>query len=164
MQVKCFEKKTTTKNACQMSVDAQGVLVGVRLLVTSRFQPSPLASKLCAAPQKEEQSVSLLMPAYSLATSSPMQCLLVEAGVIGYRVAPTRNLQRRLLYNPTVERPEEEETPNVCERLYKTYVAQGWIRRKRRKLPTAVTADEIVQVIFCPNGRSGGRGEDSHRL
>ena len=36
--------------------------------------------------------------------------------------------------------------------------------RKRRKLPMAVTAGEVAQVIFCLNGGSGGRGEDPQRL
>ena len=56
-----------------MAVDAQGLLVGVWLLVTSRFQPSPLAVKLHAAPRKGEQSVSLILPLCSLDTASPLQ-------------------------------------------------------------------------------------------
>ena len=75
-----------------MAVDAQGVLVGVWLLVTFRFLPSPLASKLCAAPRKGGQSVSLSLPVNSLSTASPVQCLLVAAGVTGCREAPTLNL------------------------------------------------------------------------
>ena len=75
-----------------MVVDAQGVLVGVWLLVTFRFLPSPLASKLRAALRKGEQSVSLSLPVNSLSTASPMQCLLAAAGVTGCREAPTLNL------------------------------------------------------------------------
>ena len=71
--------------------DASSVLVGVWLLVTLRFQPSPLASKLLAAPRKGEQSVSLSLPVYSLSTASPMQYLLVAAGVYGCRKAPELN-------------------------------------------------------------------------
>ena len=52
-------------------------------------------------------------------------------------------------------------------RLYKTYATQRWIRRKRRKLPTAVKADEVVQDLCnptvdqaeeekTPNGCDGG--------
>ena len=97
-----------------MAVDVQGVLVGVCLLVTFCFLPSPLASKLCAAPQKGGKCVSFSLPVNSLSTASPMQCLLVAAGVTGCSQAPTLNLQGRLLYNPTVEQAEEEETPNGC--------------------------------------------------
>ena len=61
------------------------------LLVTLHFQPSPLASKLLAAPRKREQSVSLSLPVHSLSTESPMQCLLVAAGVYGRRKAPEPN-------------------------------------------------------------------------
>ena len=71
--------------------DASSVLVGIWLLVTLRFQPSPLASKLFTAPQKGEQSVSLSLPVHSLSTASPMQCLLVAAGVYGCRKAPEPN-------------------------------------------------------------------------
>ena len=35
-------------------------------------------------------------------------------------------------------------------RLYKTYVTQRWIRRKRRKLPMVVKADEVVQDLCNP--------------
>ena len=38
----------------------------------------------------------LSLPAHSLSTASPMQYLLVAAGVIGYREAPTLNLQGRI--------------------------------------------------------------------
>ena len=71
--------------------DASSVLVGVWLLITLRFQPSPLASKLLAAPRKGEQSVSLSLPVHSLSTASPMQCLLAAAGVYGCRKAPEPN-------------------------------------------------------------------------
>ena len=50
----------------------------------------------------------------------------------------------------------------ICEGDFCT--TQRWNRRKRRKLPMAVKADEVAQVIFCPNGWSDGRGEDSQRL
>ena len=123
--------------ACQMAVNAQGVLVGVWLLVTFRFQPSLLASKLHAVLPKGEQSVSLSLPVNSLLTASPMQCLLVAVGVTGCHEAPTLNLQRRLLYNPTVEQVEEEETLNGCE-------SRGSCTR-----------------LMQPNGGSDGRGENS---
>ena len=71
--------------------DASSVLVGAWLLITLRFQPSPLASKLLAAPRKGEQSVSLSLPVHSLSTASPMQCLLAAAGVYGCRKAPEPN-------------------------------------------------------------------------
>ena len=137
------------QQACQMTVDVQGVLVGIWLLVTFRFQPSPLASKLRAASRKGEQSVSLPLPVNSFSTASPMQCLLVEAGVTGCCKTLTLNLQGRLLYNPTTV--EQEETPNGCKsgwgctRLMQPN--EWWIRQKRRKLPTAVTVDEVAQVI-----------------
>ena len=113
-----------------MAVDAQGVLVGVWLLVTSRFQPSPLASRLRAAPREAEQSVSVSLPVSSSATASPVQCILVVAGVIGCRDAPTLNLQveqaeeeehllavtadevAQDLHDPTVDQTEEEKAPN----------------------------------------------------
>ena len=88
---------------------------GVWLLVTFRFLPSPLASKLRAAPRKGGQSVSLSLSVNSLSTASPMQCLLVASGVTVCCEAPTLNLQGRFLYNPMVEQVEEEETPNSCE-------------------------------------------------
>ena len=54
-----------------------------------------------------------------------MQCLLVAAGVIGYREAPTLNLQGR-----------------IC-------MTQLWSRRMRtRKVPTAATAEEVIQKLF----------------
>ena len=71
--------------------DASSVLVGAWLLITLRFQPSLLASKLLAALRKGEQSVSLSLPVHSLSTASPMQCLLVAAGVYGCRKAPEPN-------------------------------------------------------------------------
>ena len=71
--------------------DASSVLVGVWLLITLRFQPSPLASKLLTAPRKGEQSVSLSQPVHSLSTASPMQCLLAAAGVYGCHKAPEPN-------------------------------------------------------------------------
>ena len=82
---------STTSLPAKWLCDASSVLVGVWLLVTLRFQPSPLASKLLAALPKGEQSVSLSLPVHSLSTASPMQCLLVAAGVYGCRKAPEPN-------------------------------------------------------------------------
>ena len=79
--------------------DASSMLVGVWLLVTLCFQPSPLASKLLAAPRKGEQSVSLSLPVHSLSTASPMQCLLVAAGVYGCRKAPEPNCKGEITIN-----------------------------------------------------------------
>ena len=202
-----------------MAVDAQGVLVGVWLLVTFRFLPSPLASKLRAAPRKGGQSVSLSLPVNSLLTASPLQCLLVAAGVTGCCEAPTLNLWGRLLYNPMVEQAEENETPNGCEsrrgctRLMwpnggsggggefpmavkaeeavqdlcnptvdqveeektpngcdsgwgrASYILSQWlIKRKRRRFPTAVKAEEDIHEYIWPNGGTGRRGESSQWL
>ena len=172
-----------------MAVKAQGVLVGVWLLVTFHFQPSPLASKLRAALRKEEQSVNLSLPVNSLSTASPVQCLLVAAGVTGCREAPTLNLQGRLLYNPTVEQvrrklpmamktdevvqdlcdptadqAEEEKTPNSCD--------SGW---GCTRLPMAVKAEEDIHKYIwpnsgiheeekAPNGSEGGWGHITYPL
>ena len=100
--------------------DASSVLVGVRLLVTLRIQPSPLASKLLAAPRKGEQSVSLSLPVHSLSTASPMQCLLVAAGVYGCRKAPEPNCKGEIS------------------------MTQRWSRRRRTKVPTAAKADKVI--------------------
>ena len=100
--------------------DASSVLVGVWLLITLRFQPSPLASKLLAAQRKGEQSVSLSLPVHSLSTASPMQCLLAAAGVYGCRKAPEPNCKGE------------------------TSMTQRWSRRRRTKVPTAVKADEVI--------------------
>ena len=96
------------------------MLVGVRLLITLHFQPSPLASKLLAAPRKGEQSVSLSLPVHSLSTASPMQCLLAAAGVCGCRKAPEPNCKGE------------------------TSMTHRWSRRRRTKVPTAVKADEVI--------------------
>ena len=66
---------TPAKRLC----DASSVLVGVWLFVTLRFQPSPLASKLLAAPRKGEQSVSLSQPVHSLSTVAYPQQVLCSA-------------------------------------------------------------------------------------
>ena len=100
--------------------DASSVLVGVWLLVTLRFQPSLLASKLLAAPRKGEQCVSLSLPVQSLSTASPMQCLLVAAGVYGRLKAPELNCKGEI---------------NMTQR---------YSRRRRKKVPTAVKADEVI--------------------
>ena len=100
--------------------DASSVLVGVWLLVTLRFQPSPLASKLLSAPRKGEQSVSLSLPVHSLSTASPVQCLLVAAGVYGCRKAPE---------------------PNCKGEIGMTQRQSRW---RRTKVPTAAKADEVV--------------------
>ena len=102
-------------------------------------------ANLRATPRKGEQSVSLSQPVYCLATASPVQCLLVMAGVKGYREAPTLNLEGRLLYSPTVDQREEEKTPNGCDSGWgcTSYIlSQRWIRRNRRRLSTAVKAEE----------------------
>ena len=96
--------------------DASSVLVGAWLLTTLRFQPSPLASKLLAAPRQGEQSVSLSLPVHSLSTASPMQCLLTAAGVYGCRKAPELNCKGEI----------------------------SMTRRRRTKVPTAVKADEVI--------------------
>ena len=98
------------------------------MLFTFRFQPSPLASKLRAAPLEGEQNVSLPLPVYSLAKASPVRCLLVVAGVTECR-----------------------------ESARATFVQLN--RRKRRKLPTPVKADEVVQHL-CDRRK----GENSQRL
>ena len=60
-------------------------------------------------------------------------------------------------------------------KLYKTYVTQRRIRRKRRKLPTAVKADEVVEDLCNPtvdqveeektlNGCDSGWGRTSYIL
>ena len=90
------------------------------MLITLRFQPSPLASKLLAAPRKGEQSVSLSLPVHSLSTASPMQCLLAAAGVYGCRKAPEPNCKGE------------------------TSMTQWWSRWRRTKVPTAVKADEVI--------------------
>ena len=57
--------------------------------------------------------ISLSLPVHSLSTASPMRCLLVAAAVIGYREAPTLNLQRANLYDPTVKQADEDKkSPN----------------------------------------------------
>ena len=101
--------------------DASSVLVGVWLLITLRFQPSPLARKLLAAPQKGEQSVSLSLPVHSLSTASPMQCLLAAAGVYGCHKAPEPNCKGEIS------------------------MTQRWSRRRRAKVPTAAKADEVIR-------------------
>ena len=100
--------------------DASSVLVGVWLLVTLRFQPSLLASKLLAAPRKGEQSASLSLPVHSLSTASPMQCLLVAAGVYGCRKAPEPNCKGEIS------------------------MTQRQSRRRRTKVLTAAKADEVI--------------------
>ena len=100
--------------------DASSVLVGVWLLITLRFQPSPLASKLLSAPRKGEQSVSLSLPVHSLSTASPMQCLLAAAGVYGCRKAPEPNCKGEIS------------------------MTQRWSRWRRTKVPTAAKADEVI--------------------
>ena len=90
------------------------------MLITLRFQLSPLASKLLAAPRKGEQSVSLSLPVHSLSTASPMQCLLAAAGVYGCRKAPEPNCKGE------------------------TSMTQRWSRRRRTKVPTAAKADEVI--------------------
>ena len=51
--------------------------MGVRLLITSRFQPSSLASKAVRSIVKRTAlCISLSLPVHSLSTASPMQCLL----------------------------------------------------------------------------------------
>ena len=89
--LKCSAHRFSCSLPAKWLCDASSVLVGVWLLVTFRFQPAPLASMLLAAPQKGEQSVSLSLPVYSLSTASPMQCLLVAAGVYGCRKAQEPN-------------------------------------------------------------------------
>ena len=161
----------------------------------------------------------LPLPLNSLSTASPMQCLLAAAGVTGCRKAPILNLWGRLLYNPTVDQAEEEDTPNGCEsgrgctRLMwpnggsggrgefptavkaeevaqdlcnptvdqaeeeetpngcdsgwgrTSYIlSQRWIRRKRRRFPTAVKAEEDLHEYIWPNGGTGRRGESSQWL
>ena len=72
--------------------------------------------------------ISLSLLVHSLSTASPMQCLLVAAGVIGYREAPTLNLQGR-----------------IC-------MTQRWSRRMRTiKVPTAATAEEVIQKLLGAN-------------
>ena len=87
----CVYIRLTLSMPAKWLCDASSVLVGVWLFVTLRFQPSPLASKLLAALRKGEQSVSLSLPVHSLSTASPMQCLLVAAGVYGCCKAPEPN-------------------------------------------------------------------------
>ena len=94
------------------------------MLITLRFQPSPLAGKLLAAPQKVEQSVSLSLPVHSLSTASPMQCLLAAAGVYGCRKAPEPNCKGE------------------------TGMTQRWSRRRRTKVPTAAKADEVIPSFW----------------
>ena len=167
--------------------------MGIWLLVTFHFQPSLLASKLQAAPRKGDQSVNLSLSVNSPSTASPMQCLLKAAGVTGCHEAPTLNLQVQLLYNPMVEQVEEEETPNGCESRWgctrlsqpnggsggrgensqqlwqrmrsALVISQKWIRQKRR-LPTAVKAEEDIHkyIYTWPNGGTGRRGESSQWL
>ena len=96
------------------------MLVGAWLLITLRFQPSLLASKLLAAPRKGEQSVSLSLPVHSLSTASPMQCLLAAAGVYGCRKVPEPNCKGEIS------------------------MTQRWSRRRRTKVPTATKADEVI--------------------
>ena len=92
-KIKCwtFSTKIIPAMPAKWLCDASSVLVGAWLLITLRFQPSPLASKLLAAPRKGEQSISLSLPVHSLSTASPMQCLLAAAGVYGCRKAPEPN-------------------------------------------------------------------------
>ena len=143
-----------------MAVDEHGVLVGIWFsgclspfafnlhhwlarCAQHRENGSRVSVSPCqciASPQQALCSVSLSLPVYSLSTTSPMQCLLVAAGFTGCWEASTLNLQGRLLYNPTVEQAEKEETPNGCDSVW------GYTRLMR------------------PNDGSGGRGEDSQRL
>ena len=51
---------------------------------------------LLAAPRKGEQSFSLSLPVHSLSTASPLQCLLVAAGVCGCHKAPKSNCKGKI--------------------------------------------------------------------
>ena len=94
--------------------------MGAWLLITLRFQPSPLARKLLAAPRQGELSVSLSLPVHSLSTASPLQCLLTAAVVYGCRKAPEPNCKGEIS------------------------MTQRQSRRRRIKFPTAAKADDVI--------------------
>ena len=117
--------------------DVKSVLIGVWMLVASRFQPSPLDSNIdCSIASRKAECVSLSLPVQSLSIAS----LLVVAGVTGYREAPTQNLQGRHLWYLPVEQTQGEKTPKVRES------GRGRTRH------------------MCPNRGLGGRRENSQRL
>ena len=56
----------------------------------------------------------------------------------------------KLYFVPTVDQAEEEKTPNGCKGgrgLTCVYMTQRWNRQKRRKLPMAVKADEVIYIV-----------------
>ena len=111
------------------------------MAVTPHFQPSLLASNAACSTTKKESRVRQSLPAmHGLSTESPVQCLLMMAGVMGTARFPTPHLQGKHLYNPTVEQMEEEATPNGCE--------SGCGRTN----------------YTCPSSGSGEREDDSLRL
>ena len=159
---------SSTRLPAKTAADAQGVLVGVWLLVT--FRCHWIASQqqvLCSAFSRRQVLQGAARPRYWICEDD--FCTTQRWIRRKRRILPTAVKAEEVvqdLCDPTVDQAEEENSQRLWKRkrLHKTYATQRWIRRKRRKLPTAVTADEVAQVIFCPNGGSGGRGEDSQRL
>ena len=128
------------------------MLVGVWLLVTLRCQPSLLASKLLAAPRKGEQRVSLSLPVHSLSTASPMQCLLVAAGVYGCRKAPEPNCKGKISKQRRTKVPTAVKSDEVIHsyRLNSPTPTADQVEEKNLQLPTVVKADKgrtLLQVI-----------------
>ena len=186
---------------CQMAVTMQGVSVGVWFFLFFVFFWSPFAFNLhcwlasCVQHRKKESRVSVSPCQW---TASPRQQVLCSAfswrGVLQGAVRPchwicvgdfcttqwwNRRKRRKLpmtvnadevvqdLCDPTVDQTQEEKTPNGCDSGWgrTSYIlSQRWIRRKRRKLPTAVKAEEDIHKYIWPNGGTGRRGKRSQWL
>ena len=148
-----------------MVVDAQGVLVASGCLSPIAFYPHRwLAS--CVQHREKESRVSV-SPCQWIASRQQVLCSAfswrqVLQGAMRPRYWICKgDFCTTQRWNRWKRRklPTAVKVEEVVQDFYDPTVDQV----KEEKTPTAVTADDVAQVIFCPNGWSGGRGEDSQR-
>ena len=134
------------------------MLVGVWLLITSRFQPSPLASNAaCSTAKRRAECVS---PSFPVHISSPQQVLCSAfCGSRWYHEAPILNLQGWHLPDPTVDKfPTAVKTDEAVQGMCVPKVDQVEEEKSYNGCESGTVRTEHVY----PNGGSGGRRETSN--